>query len=72
MLFVLSQFTIWLESQVYPQGPVISFTVQFSPHVKDVDIIQLHVRKWQERCDWERWEDTVKEKFWLPQVWKVL
>lgn len=64
MLFILSQFTIWLESQ----RPVILFTVQFSPHVNDVDIMQLHIRKLWERCQWEWWKDIVKEKFWLHQI----
>lgn len=72
MLFILSQFTIWLESQTHPQKPVILFTVQLSPHVKAVDITQLHIRKLWERCDWERWKDTVKEKFRLHQILKIM
>lgn len=63
MFYHLSQFTIWLVSQTYLPGPVILFTVQFSPQINDVDML-LYIRSLWEWCDQEWWNSGVK-KFWF-------
>lgn len=71
MLFNLSQFTVWLGSQIYPQRPVILLTAQFSVNISDLNI-QLCIRELWERCDQKLWKDVVEEKFWLRWILKFM